>query len=154
MRNLRFRFRRWWLALLLGFSLAIFLAWGQVGSSTPEQIAPQALMTRLEAGTAPLILDVRSPAEYTAGHIPTAVNIPYREVPQRWPELAEFTDEMVVYCEVSIRAAIAERILEQTGFQQIVTLAGDMRGWRAAGLPLSPPVPGQDTINSIKKLSK
>jgi len=85
---------------------------------------------------------------------PHGGNIPYREVPQRWPELAEFTDEMVVYCEVGIRAAIAERILEQTGFQQIVTLAGDMRGWRAAGLPLSPPVPGQDTINSIKKLSK
>lgn len=127
---------------MLGFSLAIFLAGGQVGSSSPVRISPQALMARLEADTAPLILDVRSPAEYAAGHIPTAVNIPYREVPQRWPELAATTTEtIVVYCEVGIRAGLAEMALEQAGFQQIVTLDGDIRGWRAAGLPISPSLP-------------
>lgn len=134
------RSRRYLLPLLVGLGLALLLASRQVGGSVPEQMSPQVLMSRLETAAAPLVLDVRSPAEYAAGHIPTALNLPYREIPQRWPELADLTtQEIVVYCEIGVRAGLAEATLEQAGFQQVVSLAGDLRGWRAAGLPVVQP---------------
>lgn len=128
---------RLWIPLI--GAIAVALLWlGQMGWSAPESIAPQALMAALETDGAPLVLDVRSPAEYAAGHIPGAVNFPHREIPDRLAELAAFNQaKVVVYCELGVRAAIAERTLEQAGFQQVLTLEGDMRGWRSAALPIA-----------------
>jgi rhodanese-related sulfurtransferase len=120
-----------------GLSLVLLIsqvAW----TSGVEQITPAALANQLDTPTAPLILDVRSPAEYAQGHIPGAVNIPYREVPARVADLAAWQDApIVVYCEVGVRAGIAELALEQAGFAQVLQLEGDMQAWRQAGLPLA-----------------
>lgn len=94
-------------------------------------------MTQIEAGQAPLILDVRSPEEFEAGHIPGAINIPYREIPQQIDELIDYMmEEVVIYCEFGVRAGIAEVALEQAGFQKVFALEGDIRGWRQAGFPI------------------
>jgi rhodanese-related sulfurtransferase len=88
-----------------------------------EPITPEALATQLTASQAPLVLDVRSPEEYTAGHIPGAVNFPYRELPARLTELGAYrTQPIVVYCEIGVRAGIAELTLEQAGFTAIYHL--------------------------------
>ncbi|MGF1523631.1 MAG: rhodanese-like domain-containing protein [Leptolyngbyaceae cyanobacterium] len=123
------------LIILLGLGLTLFVS-QSVWSST-ELIAPQTLVPRLGTPQAPLILDVRSEAEYQAGHIPGAINMPYREVPNRLSEIAEFTGrELVVYCEAGVRAGIAELALEQAGFEHVRHLEGDMQRWRQADLPL------------------
>ncbi|MEL6383319.1 MAG: rhodanese-like domain-containing protein [Cyanobacteria bacterium J06626_18] len=123
------------LIILLGLGLTLLVS--QVGWSSADAIAPQALVSRLGTPQAPLILDVRSEAEYQEGHIPGAINIPYREVPDRLSEIADFTPrEVVVYCEVGVRAGIAELALEQAGFESIRHLDGDMRRWRQESLPL------------------
>lgn len=130
-------YRRLWLPLAGAIAVALVVL-GQMGWSAPESISPQELMTSLETAGAPLVLDVRSPAEYAAGHIPGAVNIPYREIPNRLDELTAFNQaEVIVYCEVGVRAGIAEKTLEQAGFQSVLTLEGDMRGWRSAELPIT-----------------
>lgn len=65
-----------------------------------------------------LLLDVRTPAEYGGGHIPTAVNIPYDEIATRMPKVRE--DEMIiVYCASGRRAAIAARTLTEMGYQNV-----------------------------------
>ena len=122
--------------------LVAVLIMGQVGGSASETISAPALMARLDTDAAPLILDVRSPAEYAAGHSPGALNLPYREIPNHLDTLSEFLEnEVVVYCEVGVRAGIAERLLEQAGFQSVLPLEGDIRGWREAGLPISTEIP-------------
>lgn len=109
----------------------------QASLLSADPISPQNLANRLESPQAPIVLDVRSEAEYADGHIPGAVNIPYREIPARLDELMDFkTREIVVYCEVGVRAGIAELALEQAGFQHIVPLQGDISAWRQEGLPL------------------
>ncbi len=126
------------LGLLSGLALVLILASTQVSWSAPETISATALHMRLNRAAAPLILDVRSPAEYAAGHIPGARNIPYRELPEHLDALADFRQqEVVVYCEVGIRAGVAESLLVQAGFEQVVSLEGDMQGWREADLPIS-----------------
>jgi rhodanese-related sulfurtransferase len=99
-------------------------------------ISVQQLLQRLDSNDAPLILDVRSPEEYAAGHVPTAANIPHTELENRLDELqADHNQEIVVYCESGRRAAIAQDILARAGFSRVVHLQGDMKAWRMHTLP-------------------
>ena len=60
-------------------------------------ILPQAdLVRQLEGESAPLVLDVRTEAEFAAGHVPVALNIPLDELPGRLAEL-NAAKPMVVY---------------------------------------------------------
>lgn len=125
------------LHLLCCTLLAIQLATCQAGSELDASLAPGELLASIEAGTAPFILDVRTPAEYMAGHIPGAVNIHVSELEQRLDEMPGLSDApIVVYCERGIRAGVAETTLEQAGFTAVVGLQGDISAWRRAGLPL------------------
>jgi rhodanese-related sulfurtransferase len=84
-----------------------------------------------------LILDVRTSAEYAAGHIENALNIPHDQLPERLPQIQEYAGvPVVVYCKSGGRAAQAVEVLAAAGFTNVRHLAGDMDGWGAAGLPV------------------
>lgn len=110
---------------------ALSLALGCAGGVESEPITPQELLAR---GDAPLVLDVRSDEEFARGHVPGAVNVPYDQVAARIDELGA-PREVVVYCERGPRASKAAAVLSGVGFA-VKHLAGDMSGWREAGLPI------------------
>lgn len=125
-----------WNGMILALAVGLVLMTHQ-GVGAMDQITPEALLPYLQSPQGVVVLDVRSETEYAAGHIPGAMNIPYREIPNRLDDLENFKNhEIVVYCEVGIRAGIAEKVLEQSGFQNILLLRGDIRAWRQQGLPL------------------
>lgn len=94
------------------------------------------LMDRLTSEQMPPLIDVRTPEEYRAGHIPGAINIPIQKLQQRFTELSAYRDrEVVLYCETGARASYGGRWLESQGFEELRLLDGHMRAWRAAGLP-------------------
>ena len=103
-----------------------------VASVTP--ISAEALLSAPPAGA--LILDVRTPEEFSRGHVPGAVNVPHSEVTGRLAELGEDRSRpVVVYCESGKRAGMAEGELLAAGFTDVQHLEGDMRAWRSAGRP-------------------
>jgi len=107
------------------------------GGSDPNSISPKDLQARLGTDDAPIILDVRSPLEYSAGHVPGAYNLEDRQVPYRMEELMQLKDrEIVVYCEVGPRARWVEGLLRQEGFTNVKHLVGDFSGWRRNGNPV------------------
>ncbi len=63
----------------------------------------------------PLLLDVRTAEEYTAGHVPSAIHIPVDELRSRLDELPPGR-EIVTYCQVGQRGYLATRILRQAGW--------------------------------------
>ena len=78
------------------------------------KIQQDALLERMEQKDASMIiLDVRTPEEFAAGHVPGAVNIPYTHLPARLSELQDAGDkDIVLYCATGIRAErAAERKL-------------------------------------------
>jgi rhodanese-related sulfurtransferase len=106
-----------------------------------EVISREELHTQLNAGTAPLIIDVRSRWEYHRGHVPGAVSIPFWTLLFHRGVLPATLDKpMVVYCEHGPRAGIARFALRQAGFQKVRCLAGHMAQWRKAKLPIAGPV--------------
>ena len=87
---------------------------------------------------APLLLDVRSPAEFEAGHIPGAWNVPVDDVAARHAEIRSRAGkkDIVVYCLSGARAARAIRDLSAEGAPQVLHLSGDFSGWAAAQRPI------------------
>lgn len=71
-----------------------------------------------------ILLDVRSPLEFTTGHIDGAVSIPIQDLSQRIGELGDKTGAVVVYCESGGRSAVAKRLLERNGFTNVHDLGG------------------------------
>jgi rhodanese-related sulfurtransferase len=115
-------------------ALALLLPLGNV--ATAGEITQRELMQQLDRNDPPMIVDVRRPDEFAAGHVPGARNIPHNEIAARLHELGgKQHEEVVVYCESGRRAAIAQGILEQAGFTQVRHLEGDMQSWRKRNLP-------------------
>ncbi len=72
-----------------------------------------------------LVLDVRSKAEFDAGHFSTAVNIPHNQIAGRLQELEPFRNkQIVVYCHSGNRSAIALGVLKKNGFANVVNAGG------------------------------
>ena len=100
-------------------------------------IAPATLLAQIEAGEAPLIVDVRTTAEYEAGHVPDAIHIDYRELSQRLDELpADQSTPIVTYCRRGVRAGVAEQTLRSAGYTNVLNLEGDMTAWVANDFPV------------------
>jgi rhodanese-related sulfurtransferase len=103
---------------------------------TVQEVSREDAM-RLASGGAALLLDVRTPAEFESGRVPGAVNVPHTELGTRLAELAAHRDgDVIVYCESGRRAAAAAHLLANGGFTSVRHLAGDMAGWRDAGLSI------------------
>lgn len=94
------------------------------------------LWSQMQAGTAPVIVDVRTREEYQVGHVPSAIHLDYRDLPQHLDNIPAAKDETIVtYCRTGVRAGVAEQILREAGFTSVLHLAGDMTGWIERGLP-------------------
>jgi rhodanese-related sulfurtransferase len=96
-----------------------------------EEISPAQVRKQVAADPQSLvILDVRRPDEYEAGHVPGAINIPHDEIAARLAELEASKDKPIVaYCGSGRRAAIALAVLHEAGFARLLHLTGDMPGW-------------------------
>lgn len=93
---------------------------------------------RLERGDAFVLLDVREESEFAADHLPTATHlgrgILERDIEARVPDAAT---EIVLYCGGGFRSALAAESLKKMGYTNVRSMDGGMRGWRAAGYPVT-----------------
>jgi phage shock protein E len=78
------------------------------------------------------VLDVRTPEEYAAGHVPGAVNVPHDQLASRLAEVPKDKD-VVVYCRTGRRSALAADVLAANGYKRVSQLEGDMQAWVARG---------------------
>jgi uncharacterized membrane protein YdjX (TVP38/TMEM64 family)/rhodanese-related sulfurtransferase len=98
-----------------------------------------ALSQRLDTGEDLLLLDVRTPEEFTGelGHIAGARNLPLDSLHARSEELAAWQERPVMLvCHTDRRSANAARILARKGFGDLHVIKGGMVAWNAAGLPI------------------
>ncbi len=71
-----------------------------------------------------LVVDVRTPDEYDAGHYANATNIPVSEISKRAGELGDKNRAIVVYCAAGMRAAQAKSALVKAGFKDVTNAGG------------------------------
>ncbi len=86
-------------------------------------ITPQELFEALNGENPPLVLDVRTPREYEAAHLPEAVNIPVDEIRDRVGEIpADRT--IAVHCAAGYRSYVAQQILLNFGRRNVLNITG------------------------------
>lgn len=83
-----------------------------------------------------LMVDVREPDEWAAGHAPGAVHIPMGDVPARLDELPATDDSLAVVCRSGGRSGRVVQWLVQQGFD-VVNVEGGMQSWARSGKPLA-----------------
>ena len=92
-----------------------------------------------------LVVDVREPDEFNAGHIPGAINIPRGVIEFRiwswlgYPERTGTDTELYLYCGWGSRSALAASALQQLGLSRVVAVDMQLADWQAAGLPFTTP---------------
>ena len=100
--------------------IAAFLAWKRAdldGKKARELVAQGAVL-----------VDVRSPAEFAAGHIEGARNVPVGELGGRAHELGATDRPIIVYCASGTRSAMAKRTLRRAGYTAVYNL-GSIGSW-------------------------
>lgn len=128
-------------SLVQALAALVLLAVGAGGcasASTPDRVTPEALLASIGAGTAPVIVDVRTRREYEAGHVPGALHVPFYTLLVRQDDIPGPRERVVVvYCEHGPRAGVARFALRLSGFTDVRYLDGHMSGWKERGLLLS-----------------
>ena len=95
-----------------------------------EDITVLELKSRIENGTAPLIIDVRETWEFEEFNI-NAMLIPLTELPGKLEDLEEHKqDEIVVHCRSGARSTTAKAFLESQGFTRVRNLLGGILDWQ------------------------
>ena len=83
-----------------------------------------------------VLVDIRTPEEFAAGHLRDAKNIPLADFAKRIGELEKSkAKSVVVVCQSGARADKAARLFQAAGFEDVVALEGGLTAWQAASLP-------------------
>jgi hydroxyacylglutathione hydrolase len=133
-----------WQLLRIGYDLPRgWLAGGMLAWRTaamPIDVLPQwtlwQLQQALERSVPPLVLDVRQPGEWNAGHIRQARHITGAEIARRADEIPR-DRPVAVICGSGYRSSVAASVLKRHGHREVYNVLGGMTGWQAERLPVA-----------------
>jgi hydroxyacylglutathione hydrolase len=131
-----------WQLLRIGYDIPEgWLAGGMFAWRTaakPIEMLPQIdvwqLRRKIENGDGALVIDVRQPKEWHAGHIRDAVHITGAEFPKRIGEIPKDRPVALV-CGSGYRSSVAASLLQAVGHTEVFNILGGMTAWKKAGFP-------------------
>ena len=132
---MKFILDNWYLiliALISGSMLLVpMLKGGGVGALSTAQAIQ--LINREKA----VVVDVCEPDEFATGHVNGARNVPLGQLEEKLPSVVKNKQlPVVLVCAKGARAARAEAVARKLGYEKAQALAGGMKAWREAGLPV------------------
>jgi phage shock protein E len=114
----------WPIVIIVGSVLLVFFVWKRL-SVAPVEVARK----HLAAGA--LVIDVRSPEEFGAGHVANAMNIPLGELRESLPRRVKDKEHvLLLHCLSGVRSAIAKRQARNLGYKHVFNLGSLVRAQR------------------------
>jgi len=119
----------------------------QEARSTTKQIPIEELKKVLDEDEDITLLDVRTPREYEAVHIPGAVNVSRGLLEfSIWSVVPDKEEKIYVYCKSGARAALATKQLNDFGYKNAVAVATGMTDWAKSGNPVQTSITDEQII--------
>ena len=104
----------------------------------PTTINSADLRILLQSASPPRVLDVRTPGEFDAVHMPGAYNVPLDLLREHRDEISSHLDQdIVLVCRSGQRAAQAEDTLRRAGLTNVHVLDGGLAAWEATGFAVN-----------------
>ena len=130
----KFLLDNWMLiAVAIASAVALFLPVMRKGGSGLNAALAVQLINRDKA----VVIDVCEPAEYAAGHVAGARNIPLGRLEQQLEAAVKNkSTPVILVCQAGARAARAASIAQKLGYANAQALSGGLRAWRDAQLPV------------------
>ena len=84
-----------------------------------------------------VLLDVRDPNEYSAGHLPGAINVSRGTLEFNvWDKVSDKNAKIYVYCKTAGRSALATKTLNDLGYKNAVLMDAQFEDWIKTGYPV------------------
>jgi rhodanese-related sulfurtransferase len=125
-----------WMLISVALASGAMLLWpilkGATGGGVSTAEAVQ-LINRERA----VVVDVCETEEFAAGHVGGAKNVPVAQLEQRLPEVVKNkTVPLILVCASGARASRALGVAKKLGYDKAQVLAGGMKSWKEANLPV------------------
>ena len=130
---IEFVVNHWWLVgIWAAFLVALLWDNNRRNGQTVSTAEATTMINRQNA----LVLDIRDKADFKAGHLVNAVNIPYESLAQRMNELDKERERpIVLVCKTGQTVSMAGKMLREKGFNA-VRMKGGMMEWNSQNLPV------------------
>ena len=130
-----FLIEHWYLVLVAGVSGALLL-WPALRGGGAGGGIGTAEAVRLINREKGVLVDVREPEEFAAGHAAGARNVPLASLPDAKGLPTNKALPLVLLCASGARANRALTLLRKAGYEKAVVLSGGTNAWRDASLPI------------------
>ena len=106
-------------------------------SSGVRKLSPAEATGKMNRDDA-VVLDVRSEAEFQAGHVVGAINIPLTQIQSSLSRIQKHREKpLITICATGQRSGTACKQLKQAGFADVYSVTGGIGAWESASLPLT-----------------
>lgn len=121
-------------ALVIALVLLVILEFIKLKQGT-QQLSP-ALATQMINHQNAIVLDIRNAEAFATGHIVGAISIPCAKLESKYKKLDKSKAQpILIVCATGQESSRAAHLLLKNGFNTFI-LAGGIRGWKEAGMPL------------------
>ncbi len=125
-----------WMLVLIVLSSGAMLAWPMVRGAGTGSLTAQGAVQLINRERA-VMVDVREPEEFAAGHPTGAKNVPLNQLEENLTgAVKNKTVPLLLMCATGARAQRAVAIAKKLGYEQAQAVAGGLKSWKEANLPL------------------
>ena len=125
-----------WMLISVAFASGAMLLWPVVQGATAGGLSTAAAVQLINRERA-VVVDVSETEEFAQGHVGGAKNVPVGQLEQRLPEVVKNKAlPLILVCPNGARANRALAVAKKLGYEKAQVLAGGLKAWKEANLPV------------------
>lgn len=125
-----------WMIIAVALSSGAMLMWPLVKGATGGALTTSGAVHLINREKA-VVIDVGEPDEFKAGHVGGARSVPLSQFEKRLPEVVKNKAlPVILVCATGARASRAEAMAKRLGYEKAQALAGGLKAWKDANLPV------------------
>ncbi len=125
-----------WMLISVAFISGALLVWPAVQGAGSRGLSPTNAVLLINREKA-MVVDVSEADEFAAGHVAGSRNVPVGQLEERLPEVAKNkATPLLLVCPNGARAGRALGVAKKLGYEKAQVLAGGLRAWKEANLPV------------------